>query len=54
MSDYIIVRVRGGVVQSVENVPSSLVVVVYDYQVPAADAENTDDAGEPCCKSEWS
>jgi hypothetical protein len=53
MSDTIIVRVRGGVVQSIEKVPSDQMVVVYDYDVPEMETANADDAGEPCSKSEW-
>jgi hypothetical protein len=54
MSHYIIVRVRGGVVQSIENVPSGQIVVVYDYDVSEAESVDADDAGGFCCKSEWS
>jgi hypothetical protein len=54
MSDYIIVRVRGGVVQSIENVRSGQMVVVYDYDMPEAETADADDAGERCYKSEWS
>ncbi len=53
MSDSIIIRVRGGVVQSVENVPPNQSVVLYDYDVPEVEAADTDDTGERCSKSEW-
>jgi hypothetical protein len=54
MCKLIIVRVRGGVVQSVENVPTGQTVVVYDYDVPEAEAADADETGEWCGMSEWS
>jgi hypothetical protein len=53
MSNHITVRIRGGVVQSVENVPAGHTVVVYDYDVSEAETADADDAGERCCEAEW-
>jgi hypothetical protein len=49
MATEIIVRVRGGLVDSVENVPAGHVVVVFDYDGEAGEWPG----GEECWKSEW-
>lgn len=47
----ITIRVEGGVVQSVEDVPEDVTVRVVDYDVEGVpdDECDHDDAGEPCC-----